>query len=84
MFYGEFFCSFGSDPRDFSLPAMPHNTRQLQAINSTVCGDYVLLYAKLRCRNRSMREIVSCFTPIPAVNDAMIQRAEVQGWLRQP
>lgn len=71
----EFFCSFGTDPRFYGLPGMPHNTRQLQSFNSDVCGLYVIMYIQLRSRGYSMNDIVCTFTSNPNINDRIVTAA---------
>ena len=36
-----------------------YNSTQLQGINTTVCGHYCIIFALLRSREFSMREIIS-------------------------
>jgi hypothetical protein len=51
---------------------MPSNNVRLQAVNSEVCGLYVILYIKLVCRGYTLADMLSCFTAYDDVNDAIV------------
>ena len=49
------------------------NDRTLQALNSTACGYYVLLFLKERARGRTMEDFLEGFPPYDLVgNDRMV------------
>lgn len=62
----EFFDSFGQQPILYNLEAklpsaqrIVYNTKQLQSVDSQVCGHYCLFYCYYRARGYSMNQIVS-------------------------
>lgn len=48
------------------------NTKQLQGLNTRVCGHYSLFYLMCRCRGFSMQEIIDIFTHDFIVNDQYV------------
>ena len=82
----EIFCSFGSGP--FVLSISPHiklflekfgfnkivyNANAIQNVSSSYCGLYAIIYLKIRCRNYSFNDFLSCFVKSTVLNDAMIE-----------
>lgn len=60
----EFFDSYGRHPLDFGFHfpkyyQITHNVRQVQSLNSTVCGEYCIYVVYFRSRGNSMTHLVS-------------------------
>lgn len=81
---GEFFDSYGLKPDDYSQAFQDfitknsvdwiYNQRDLQSLDSNVCGHYCLYYLLNRCRNISMKAIVDRFSPSKKINDKFVYR----------
>lgn len=69
-----FFCSYGINPSVYGIEgATYYSTKQLQAINSNVCGFYVIAYIKVLCRGHSSMSFMNCFTNDTLCNDDIIR-----------
>ena len=85
---GEYFDSYGLPPHVFDLQNfMDLNSRQwiytnktLQRLLSTVCGHYCVYYLLFRCRNVTLREIVSRFSSNLSENDYNVHRVVNDLW----
>lgn len=81
---GEFFDSYGRKPQELCMnfkyflenncKEWIYNTRELQALDSNVCGHYCLYYLVNRCRNIHMKTIVNRFSKQPSLNDRLVYR----------
>ena len=79
---GEFFDSYGEDPRVYGPhfnkfltdngEQWKHNKICLQSFDTAVCGQYCLFYCLHRCRNISMEKIVSTFSSDKLMNDLAV------------
>ena len=79
--YGEYFDSFGRKPNKHFERYMNENCRrwifngkQLQSRISAFCGFYCCVVVILKCRNISMRKIISMFTNDTGYNDWIVHR----------
>lgn len=79
---GEFFDSFGFPPiipqhrhfMDNNCSSWTYNTVQLQGIDSSVCGEYCVLFLTHRARGLSMEEFLWFFSVgDESVNDLLVQ-----------
>ena len=80
---GEFFDSYGQVPSIYSADftkflhnntkMWTHNKKELQAMNSNVCGQYCLYFILKRCRGNSMYSIVYPFSKNKRINDAFVE-----------
>jgi hypothetical protein len=77
---GEFFCSFGLPPyiphirkfMDRMCTSWRHNTLDLQAIDSTVCGQYCVLFLLFKAHGYSMNDYVRIFSDDCYENDVFV------------
>ena len=79
---GEFFDSYGQSPelytdifKDFlqdNSQEWTFNRRELQSMNSRVCGQYCVFYVILRCRGNSMEAVVRRFSNKKQLNDGFV------------
>ena len=79
---GEFFDSYGEAPggyaRNFitflelNSKEWTSNKKQLQGMNSNVCGQYCIYYVVKMCRGNSLYSIVQPFVKNKQINDAFI------------
>jgi len=79
---GEFFDSYGRKPQDLCMnfkhflenicKEWMYNTRELQSLDSNVCGHYCIYYLINRCRNIHMKTIVNRFTTKTLINDRFV------------
>lgn len=66
----ELFCSYGIEPSVYGIQGVRSVAqRRLQAIDSKICGLYVIAYVAIRCRGYSTRDFYNCFTLHDTVND---------------
>jgi hypothetical protein len=80
---GEYFDSYGMRPpvEDFvkfldrNCARWTYNDRELQSLDTDVCGHYCIWFLSERARGRSMDEIVAGFSPSnTARNDAAVRK----------
>lgn len=77
---GEYFDSYGFPPLveshtkflTTSCKKWIHNKTGLQSYNTTVCGQYCLLFLYFKVHGRSMREFLKIFPGPPLMNDKII------------
>ncbi len=67
-FYGHFFEQF---LRKNSV-GFTHNSKCLQSLMSTVCGQFCIFYLIHRSRGVSLEKIISVFTEDPFINDELV------------
>jgi len=79
---GEHFCSYGLGPyvpnirnfMDRQCKFWNKNTIDLQAFDSSVCGQYCVLYLLFKAHGYSMKEFVSCFSSDCNLNDQFVDQ----------
>lgn len=79
---GEHFCSYGLGPyvpkirnfMDRQCKFWNKNTIDLQAFDSSVCGQYCVLYLLFKVHGYSMKEFVSCFSSDCNLNDQFVDQ----------
>ena len=77
---GEHFCSYGLGPfvpnirkfMDRQCKIWTKNTTDLQAFDSSVCGQYCVLYLLYKAHGYSMSEILSRFSSDCSLNDTFV------------
>ena len=82
---GEFFDSYGLPPLhkrflkflNVNCSSWTFNDKQLQGLNSRVCGHYCVFYLLHRCRGVSMNTIVKMFGNSMQDNDVLVHDAIV-------
>ena len=80
----EYFDSYGWPPQKkefikFMKDKYIHSVKELQHPFSTVCGQWCMFFILLRCRGKSMREIINLFTCKNKIaNDLMVNAAVEQ------
>jgi len=80
--YGEYFDSIGRAPPDSIRKYLDRwcgsannwifNDRQVQSVNSRLCGHYCIYYCTLRSNAISLREIVTSLSKDTAFNDVLV------------
>jgi hypothetical protein len=76
---GEYFDSYGRKPSTLFENYMNdncidwiYNTKQLQSINSSYCGQYCCFYCTLRCQDFDLVRIVNTFSRDTGLNDSIV------------
>jgi len=77
--YGEYFDSFGQEPRrtfgqylDKYCNSWTMNKKTLQSVISSFCGHYCVFYCLFKCLNYDIESIVNAFTTDTALNDYFV------------
>lgn len=77
----EAFDSYGNTPSRYSsyikqfmqrFTRVESNTKELQSLNTSVCGQYCLFYLMCRCRGYEMTDIVNIFNDNLNMNDQFV------------
>lgn len=80
---GEFFDSYGLPPfvthhinfLNKMCISYRYNTRDLQAINSTTCGEYCVMYLLFKAHGYTMSQFVKCYFTIDCEkNDSIVRK----------
>ena len=75
----EYFCSYGLEHVNDELRELlerlgyKRNGRQLQSLDSDLCGQYCILYLICRERGNGYTKFLNCFTENYRVNDAIVE-----------
>lgn len=71
-----FFCSYGVNPMNYGITGChAFNNNQLQSINSSVCGLYVVAFVKCFARGYTLESFLSCYDVDTNVNDMIVSHA---------
>lgn len=72
-----FFDSYGISFHEYmsvSLPNLQENSVVLQSNSSSRCGEFVVFVASLLVKNKSLKDIVSRFSPSKILNDKIVRK----------